>query len=230
MALNVERIGYAAGAQVTGIDLRTSLSASTIAEIRAAWLEHHVLCFPEQDLTPDQLATFAKHFGALDDNRSTSYRALPTNREVVTIKNEASKENPLQHRSGDRWHSDRDTTVVPTSATLLVSKALPAVGGNTLFANQYMAWDALSPGLQQTFERLEAIVDNTTGIGMNRPAQVLADIRKNKPPVVQPTVRAHPETGRKALYIGGRVRRFVDWTEAESRPLLEYILRHAVQD
>jgi taurine dioxygenase len=238
MALRIERVGYALGARVTGIDLRITPDDATMAQIRAAWLEHLVLWFPEQDISPEKQVAFSAKLGIVDDNRmSPLNNRHPDHPEVMIHSILKPTSASIHHgkawdgfRPGERWHSDLSTTTHPTSATLLWCKERPKVGGDTGFANQYMAYETLSVGMQSMLHRLEAIHDQTIGRGSQRSPEVLERVRKLKPPMVQPAVRAHPETGRTALYVCQRVHRFKDMTEAESRPILEYLTNHAVQD
>jgi taurine dioxygenase len=216
---------------VTGLDLRLPLDDSTTARIRTAWLEHLVLCFPEQNLSAEQLRNFAATFGELDDNRASPHNRHPDYPDVMLLTNKPANGKPWDGlRSGERWHTDLSTTMHPTSATLLLCKERPSVGGDTMFANQYIAYEALSLGMREMVGRMEAIHDITRGRGSERSPEILAQARTLKPPIVQPAVRTHPETRRKTLYMSHRVRRFKEMSDSESLPILEYLEEHAVQD
>ena len=232
MALDVRRIGYAMGAEVRGVDFKRSLGDDVIAEIRSLWLEHLLLCFPDQQLSPEELIALTARFGTVDDNRTTAYQRHPDYPEILLVANTPVNGKPWSgYRNGESWHSDLSTTLRPTSATLLLCKRRPSVGGDTMFANMYMAYESLSARMQALIGDLQAIHDLSSVKGIEqRSADELAAIRKLKPPVVHSAVRVHPETGRKALYVSPRVKRFVGMTEAESRPLVEFLSQHAVQD
>ena len=132
---------------------------------------------------------------------------------------------------GRNWHSDGAYKVKPSMGSLLLSKELPSVGGNTLFANMYLAYETLSPKLRSMLDTLNAL--NDRGAAQNNrnvdPARV-AERLKLTPPVINPVVRVHPETKRKALYINPNVTtQFEHMTVAESRPLLEFLFAHSVK-
>src|SRR4051812_30452511 len=121
--LEVEPIGYSLGARVTGVDLRQPPDATTMAEIRAAWLDHLVIYFPEQDLTPEQLIALTKCFGTIDDNRASPYARDPAYPEIMKVSNKPENGKPfVGYRNGEQWHSDLSTTTYPTSASLLLCK------------------------------------------------------------------------------------------------------------
>ena len=133
-------------------------------------------------------------------------------------------------RNAGSWHSDLSFTNRPTSLTFLFAKELPSVGGDTMFANLIMAHDALSPALRELLGPLEAVHDFTLGSTYLRAsAEEQAELRRLNPPVAHRIVRAHPETGRKSLFLGDRMRTIVGMTEAESRPLIDFLNRHGAR-
>jgi taurine dioxygenase len=228
--LQVRRLGFALGAEVTGIDLRQSLDDATIAEIRMAWLEHLVLCFPNQTLSRHEFVTFAGRFGPLDDNRfvmknrdaDTPYIRLLTNKPVAG--------KPWDgYTEGQSWHSDLSHTERPSPGSFLLAKEVPDIGGDTIFANMYMAYETLSPTFQKMIEPLSAVFDLTLWPNNKNRTDPLVDaVLKKRPPVVQSIVRTHPETGRKALFLDqSKMRCIVGATEEESRPILDFLNRHA---
>ena len=228
--VHIRRLGYALGAEVTGLDLSVPPDADTVAELRNAWLEHIVLCFPEQDLTPEQQSAFCGLFGTLDDNRSRPHRALAN---CPTVSFNANKPVTLGGQElvrvrADAWHSDSSFTDRPGTANFLLAKELPQAGGDTMFANMYLAYEALSPTLKQIAESLEGIhlVDLSPDfleMSPERQAQRAAEY----PPAVHPVVRVHPETGRKTLYVGEFMQTFAGMTDEESEPLLSVFNRCA---
>jgi len=133
--------------------------------------------------------------------------------------------------TGRQWHSDMSFTTAPSLGSLLKSYAVPEVGGDTLFANMYLAYDALSAGMKQLLADLHGIHQSGTRKLANDNTGVTRAVEQKRlnPPVAQPVVRVHPETGRKALYIGEKVSRFDGMTDEESQPLIDYLVRHATR-
>lgn len=232
MSLRIRRLGYALGAEVGGLDLRAPLADETIAEIRRAWLDHVLLCFPDQDLSAGELSAFCSRFGPLDDHRTTPNVRHPENPFVnVNVSRTTNVDGrAFAGNIADHWHTDLSYTDRPASASFLNAKQLPSVGGNTLFANMYLAYESLSPGFRRLAESLEGVHDLTLAIGFQRyPADQRAELQRLNPPMVHPIVRPHPETGRKALYVGSRLRCFAGMTEEESQPLIGFLNAHATR-
>jgi taurine dioxygenase len=222
------RLGYALGAQISGIDLREPLDDETVAELRKAWLEHVVLCFPAQDLSAAQQTAFCERFGEVDDRQPTDEIRPPDNAGIIVLTNKpiTVSGKMLAASKADFWHSDTAYTDRPAVASFLNGKQLPSLGGDTLFVNMYMALETLSPAMQHMLEALEGVQD----IGFGRNPEAYTEERKQRtPPTAQPVIRIHPETGRKALYVGGYVRQFVGMTEEESKPLLDFLFAHATR-
>jgi taurine dioxygenase len=253
MALQIRRIAYALGAEVTGVDLRQPLEDTTIATIRTAWLDHLLLLFPNQDLTKDELLAFARRFGELElvgqPDPKTPYITLVTEKPI-----NGKPWNGV--KGGQVWHTDKDFTTHPTVATFLNGKEIPDAGGDTMFANTYMAYEALSPAMKSVVERLSVIHDYALGVrsqpapsdkrtpeqirravaeklttlrGLSAEKLAPADRGGRPAPVVHPAVRIHPETNRKALYLGERARQVVGMTDDESRALLDFLKEHTVK-
>jgi taurine dioxygenase len=229
--LTIRRLGYALGAEVRNLDLSRELDAETVARVRQAWLDHIVLCFPDQNIGPEQLMNFAARFGTLEDNRNQPYAQHPAFSNVIVHANNPVSINGKRAGGfvGDSWHSDRSYSDRPISASLLAAKKLPDVGGNTMFANQYMAYEALSPAFQRMIEPLSGVHDNGRRLTFLKDTPKDQAERLERRPAVHPVVSVHPETGRKALYISDRVRTFVGMTEDEARPLRDFLIHHAVR-
>ena len=233
--LQTRRLGYALGAEITGLDVSRPLDDATIAEIRNLWLDQIVLCIPGQNLDPAAMKAFCGRFGNLDNDsrgHSNRYQDHPEIRfasnKPINIDGRQARGFSRSGRSRPHWHSDLSYLEIPASFTFLAAKELPDVGGNTMFANQYMAYEALSPSLQRIIDPLWAVHDFTLGPGYAASSpERQARTRQLTPPVVQPVVRIHPETGRKALYVANRVRNFVGMTEEETKPLLDFLVGHA---
>jgi taurine dioxygenase len=217
----VEPLGYALGGRVTGLDLRDPLDPSVVAELRQVWLDHQVLCFPGQDLDKFQHVRFAGYFGELEQIR-------PQNRDpdlstIGYLTNLPRQGRPWNgFKSGADWHSDESYTTQPTMGTFVLAKEVPPAGGDTMFANQYLAYESLSSGMKEVIEHLEVL--------QSVPARAQdVPVDPDEHPAVQPVVRVHPETKRKALFLDARAVKFVGMTEEESRPLLDYLSGHAVR-
>jgi taurine dioxygenase len=229
-AVTVEPVGYACGARITGADLSKPLSAQDLQVVREAWLKHLVLVFPRQEVTPRQLVAFSRHFGELEDYESQPFNRHPDINEVMVLTNKRTNGKPSPtYNAGQNWHTDLSYTIRPAKGTTLYCLEKPSVGGDTLFANMYLAYETLSPKMQAFVEGLEAIHDASLIQGLEKRAPaIVVEYKRLNPPVIHPAVRLHPESGRKALYVNERVRQFVGLSEAESKPLIRFLCDHSV--
>lgn len=230
--MKVKRLAHGLGAEVTGLDLKADVPASTIADIRTAWLEHQVLVFPGQDITPDRHITFSAQFGEIDPVSFAPRFRHPDYPEIMVISNKPQKGRQSETRNnGRQWHSDTSFLPSPASGSLLHCLELPDFGGDTLFTNMYMAYDTLSDVMKKMLEDLWAVHDSTnTKDARKRPPEVLAELRQINPLVAQPIVRVHPETGRKALYVSeGQTTHIVGMTDEESTAILQFLFAHSVE-
>ena len=220
----VRRSAGAIGAEIGGVQLRPDLPDGVIAELRRLWLEHLVLFFRNQELTPRELAAVARRFGEVV--HYPFLKGLDEAPEVIEVAK-------LEHETvnfGGLWHTDTAYLAEPPMATILIAREVPPHGGDTLFASSYAAYDALSDGMKQMLAPLRAVNSSSKA----EKSRTREDRGANEAPRVleaeHPVVRTHPETGRKALYVnGGHTLRFVGMTEAESEPLLEYLFVHQVR-
>ena len=215
------------GAEITGVDLRT-VGDEKVAEIRAAWLEHSVVFFRDQPLEPEAFLAFARRIG--EPVEYPFVKGIDGFPEIIAV-------TKLPHETvnfGGIWHSDTVYLERPPMASMLVARDVPPVGGDTMFASMYAAYEALSPGMQRMLDGLYAV--NTSA--MADVSKTREDRRRDdgteaddKEYVAEhPVVRTHPETGRKALYVNiAHTQRFVDMTEDESRPLLQFLFEHSVR-
>jgi len=234
--LTIQRVGHACGARVSGVDLSKPISAADLEAIRRAWLENLVLVFPGQKLDPRSLVAFTRNFGELDDYATQPFNRHPEFKEVFVLTNKRTNGKPSPtYNSGQNWHTDLSYTLRPAKGTAVYCVEKPAVGGDTMFANMYLAYEALSPGMQRILAGLRAVnssrkADVTrTREDRMRDSGGRADARKSYE-AEHPVVRTHPETGRKALYVNvAHTMRFAGMTEEESAPLLEYLFRHQVR-
>jgi alpha-ketoglutarate-dependent taurine dioxygenase len=220
----VRRMAGAIGAEIGGVKLRPDLPDAVIAQLRRLWLEHLVLFFRNQELTPQELAAVARRFGEVV--HYPFLKGLDEAPEVIEVAK-------LEHETvnfGGLWHTDTAYLAEPPMATMLIAREVPPHGGDTLFASLYAAYDALSDGMKQMLAPLRAVNSSSKA----EKSRTREDRDANEAPRVleaeHPVVRTHPETGRKALYVNsGHTLRFVGMTEAESAPLLDYLFVHQVR-
>jgi len=214
MGISVRRIGEALGAEVTGTDLSAAVDAATFAAIRRAWLEHLVLRFRGQSLTDPQLLAFSCQFGALDPPGPNPYGKpfLPAHREINVISNIVSEGVPIGGLGDGEaiWHADMTYIENPPQAALLYALELPAAGGDTYWANMYLAYEALPERLKQAIAGRSAVHDATyNSAGMMRKGMREITDPREAPGARHPLVRVHPETGRKCLFLGRRRNSYV---------------------
>ena len=228
-SIEVQPIGYALGAKVTGVDLSRPPGPDVIQQIRSAWTKHLVLVFPGQQLDPDTLIAFTKHFGELDNYDSQPFNRHPQYDQVMLLSNKpVNGKLPAGAYNGQNWHTDLSYTVRPAKATMVYCIQKPSVGGDTMFANMYAAYEALSPKMRAWLDNMEAVNDVSL-ISARRDPAILEAFKRLNPPVVHPAVRIHPESGKPALYVNDRVRIFVGMSDAESKPIIKFLCEHSVQ-
>ena len=199
MALRVVPTTPTLGATVTGIDL-ASVTAGDIEAVIAAILEHKVLFFAEQNLSPEAQLAFARHLGEID---VAPFGPKHADYPEMTVLDQVSPKN----QGADAWHTDNTYLPCPPSFTILQSVMLPELGGDTCFADMYAAFDALSSQMQAFLCELTATHDLTKtlkrAIADDNADVDLAMMQQQWPPVHHPVVRVHPDTGRKALFVNG---------------------------
>ena len=230
-SLDVVPCSGALGAVIHGLDLSADLSNMAFDEIHQAFLDHQVIFFHQQDLDPHQQIAFARRFGPL--SVYPFIEGLPEAPEAFEIlKTETDKRN-----FGGAWHSDMSFATMPPLGTMLFAQEVPAAGGDTLFANTALAYDALSDGMKNMLDGLVGVYSAALKGSGGRAAafkSATAMTAKNMDQVEMgaehPVVRTHPETGRKGLYVSkGHTAGLKDMTEAESRPLIDYLADHCVR-
>ncbi|HHK74603.1 MAG TPA: taurine dioxygenase [Rhizobiales bacterium] len=220
--LDIRPVSGALGAEIFGVDLAGDLPDETIAVIRQALLEHLVIFFRDQTITEAQHLAFARRFGTpVDYPMIKGLEGFP---EIVPIiKLEHEKVN-----FGGMWHSDTTYLDEPPMASILVARELPPYGGDTLFANMYLAYEALSDGMKQMLEGMRAVNSSKKGAIAATRAERVKTAAKTSPDDeligIHPVIRTHPETGRKLLYVNpGHSIRFENMSVEESEPLLAYL-------
>jgi taurine dioxygenase len=219
--LTVKPLSGAIGAEIFGIDLRSPVSDETIARIRKIWLEHSVIFFRDQDLTPKDFATFARRFGEVVDY--PFLKGLDESPEVI----EVAKLEHERVNFGGLWHTDTAYLERPPMGTMLVAREVPPYGGDTLFASSYAAYEALSDGMKQLLDPLRAVNSSAKAEKTRTREDRKAGEGRKVLEAEHPVVRTHPETGRKALYVNfGHTLRFAGMSEEESAGLLAYLFEH----
>jgi alpha-ketoglutarate-dependent taurine dioxygenase len=232
--IEIAPLSGALGAEVRGLDLSRPLDAASFAAVHAAYLEHQVLVFRDQSLSPDQQLAFSRRFGEL--LRVPYIAPMPDHPDIIAVLKEAEERNISTF--GGTWHSDFTFLEQPPSASLLYALEVPARGGDTIWADMYRAHDTLSAGLRTLLRGLRAIHSGVP-YGTNGPPPDVAvsrsvEMTRGDPSadveVAHPAVRRHGETGRAALFVNPvYTTRFADMTAEESEPLLGYLEAHATR-
>ena len=224
--IDVNPVSGALGAEIKGVDISIPLEAEVVSEIRDALLKHLVIFFQNQVITPRQQLNFAEQFGIpMEYPQLKGLPDCPLVTEVIKLEHETLN-------FGGVWHSDTTYLQQPPMASLLYAIEIPPYGGDTLFSNQYMAYETLSDGLKKTLSELVAV--NTSSkpeVSMTREDRMReAGMELNILSASHPAVRTHPETGNKALFVNkAHTTHFKDWTESESKSLLEFLFQHQVR-
>ena len=224
--LDIRPLSGSIGAEIAGIDLSARLDKATIAAIRQAWLDHLVIFFRGQHLSPDRLMDVAQRFGLpVEYPFVAGLDGFPEITPVIKLEHE-------RVNFGGIWHTDTTYLDEPPMGTFLLAREVPETGGDTLFANMYLAYESLSAGMKR-------LIDPLVGVNSSRKADASKTREDrmrggggaNRDFVAEhPVVRTHPETGRKALYVNlGHTLRFKDMTEEESAPLLRFLFAHQIR-
>jgi len=232
--MQIHPVAGALGAEVSGVDL-ARLSNADSAAIQDAFRDHLVLFFRDQRVTPEQQMDFTRLFGPLQV--TPFVKAMDGYPYMVRVLKEADEKGISTF--GNAWHADFTSLPEPPLGSVLYALEVPSHGGDTMFANMYAAYDALSPGMKRTLDGLRAIhVGKPYGTKYGPPKEMKVsrsiEIERNRPDadieVAHPVVRTHPGTGRKSLFVNPiYTLRFEDMTEAESRNLLEFLYEHAIR-
>ncbi len=217
-------VSPAIGAELLGIDLSQDLSDEAIDEIRQALLDHLVIFFRNQSVTPSQQIAFSQRFGELSFYPFVS--GLPDYPEIVEVRKEPDETTNF----GGLWHTDTSYLPIPPLGSLLYALEVPPSGGDTLFANMYMAYDALSDTMKDLLVGLHGVNSAERGSAASTRVDRIRDNPKKANEIVttatHPLVRTHPETGRKALYCSDAHTMHIEgMTLEESQPILRYLYR-----
>jgi taurine dioxygenase len=232
--MKLQALAPSMGAELTGVDLAAYFNSATnrideafMAEIRSIWLAHQMIVIRAQSISPAQQLAFAESLGAPD-----IYPFLKGLDGFPMITEVLKKETETVNFGGV-WHSDTTYQPCPPMATVLYAKQLPPLGGDTLFANQYSAFDHLSDGLKDVLSGLRGVnLASNTKVSATRSERVKeagSGVKADQMIGVHPVVRTHPETGRKSLFVNpAHTVAFDGWTEAESEGLLQFLFAHQI--
>lgn len=234
--IQVTPIGGSIGAEIAGVDLARPLSNRQAQEVHDAFLEHSVVFFRDQRLDPEQQKRAARLFG--EPVAIPFVKSLDGHPEIIDIVKEA--EDAGKYNFGGNWHTDTTFLETPALGSLLYALEVPPRGGDTLFADLHAAYETLSPGMRSLLDGLTAVHTGSRSYGSqskfqggkNQSVSMAIDANADGDRLVEhPVVRTHPETGRKCLFVNPNYTlRLKDMTEAESKPLLDFLYAHAIRD
>lgn len=226
--MKIRRIAGALGAEISGVDLARGVPAALAAEIRQVFLEHQVIFLRNQNLTPPQFLAFAQAMG--EPIEYPFVKGLDGFPHIIEVKK-------LEHEKvnfGGIWHSDTTYLDMPPMGSMLLSREVPPYGGDTLFANQYLAYESLSSIMKGLLDGLVGISSSAKAdVSKTREDRIKSDGKETAPQEYRaehPVVRTHPETGRKALYVNvAHTAGIKGMTDEESAPLLRFLFGYQVR-
>jgi taurine dioxygenase len=236
--IEVKPVAGALGAEIARVNLGR-LDDETFQEIQRAWLEHLVIFFRDQNITPEQQIAFARRFGEF--HHHPFMKGMDEYPDILEI----IKEEGDTKAFGEVWHTDQMFNPKPAKATILYAKETPDAGGDTLFTNLYMAYETLSEPMKAMLagvktwnvgDRRKLMDGEKAGItregryaGNEKMSAKLRDPGDLVTEAAHPLVRTHPETGRKALYISNHTQTLLGFKNAEARPIVDFLRTHAVE-
>ena len=223
-SLRIEPLTGSIGAEISGIDLQTSVADDTFEAINQALLKHLVIVFRDQDITPVQHKAFASRFSELQSHPFVE--SIDGLSEITAI----VKEPWEVENWGGNWHADVTFLPLPSKGAALFAKEVPPQGGDTLFSNMYLAYETLSDGMKHLLDSLRAVHDSGEVGRFSDEFDGMRAKKAERLTSIHPVVRVHPSTQRKALFVNEEyTTHFEGMTREESRPLLEYLFQHSVR-
>jgi taurine dioxygenase len=233
--LSIRPLSRACGAEVSGLELTRRLASDLVQKLHRALGEHGILLFRGAQLTPEQHIAFSRHFGALATHVVGEFN-LPGHPEIFIVSN-VKEDGKLKGAvyAGQYWHSDLSYMPKPSLGSLLLCREIPEIGGDTMWANMYLAYDTLSEVMKNFLGGLKAVHDyshayDTYFAHLKERPPLTPEQRAKTPPVEHPMVRTHPVTGRKALYVNpGFTTRILGMAHEESQPILDFLSRHSTR-
>ena len=217
------------GVEIHNVDLSKELSGSLFSEIRETFIAHGLIFFRDQELTPDDHLRFAKRWGEININRF--FVKVEGYDQIAEVRKDADQKINI----GGAWHTDHSYDQVPAMGSILLAKETPKIGGDTLFANMYRAYETLSDGMKKTLETMKACHSSRHVFGAHTGYAEASSQRISNPELatqdaIHPVIITHPESKRKALYVNPEFTvNFEGWTVEESKPLLDYLTEHTTQ-
>lgn len=226
--ISIRPVAGALGAEISGVDLSRDLNDETIAEIRQALLDHLVIFFRGQDISPEQHLAFTRRFGEIV--QYPLVKGLKDYPDIIPVVK-------LEHERvnfGGLWHTDTTYLEEPPLGSVLLAREVPPTGGDTLFANLYLAYETLSEGMKELLAPLKGVnVSSKAQVSETRKERLKTDAKAPADTALSathPVVRTHPETGKKSIYVSfAHTARFEGMSEAESRPILDYLFEHQIK-
>ena len=225
--LEIRPVSGGVGVELAGLNLAEGLSDGDFATVKQAFVDNGLVFMHGQNITPEQHIAFAERWGEININRF--FAKVDGYEKIAAV----VKEKDQIGNIGGGWHTDHSYDQVPAMGSILLARETPPVGGDTLFACMYKAYDSLSDGLKKTLEGLNAVHSSRHIFGEQSDYQKsmndrLGNAEKATQDAVHPVVITHPESGRKALYVNPAFTLHIEgWTPAESKPLLDYLYQHA---
>ena len=225
--LEVRPVSGGVGVEIANVDLAGDLSNSDFAAIRDAFIEHGLIVFPNQHTTDEEHIAFAERWGEININRF--FPRVEGYDQIAAV----VKETDQLGNIGGGWHTDHSYDHIPAMGSILLARETPPIGGDTLFACMYKAYNSLSEGLKKTLEGMKAVHSSRHIFGDQSEYREAMKDRLSNPEqatqdAVHPVIITHPESGKKALYVNPAFTlHFEGWTAAESKPLLDYLYQHA---
>jgi len=235
MKPNIRPLSRACGAEVSGLDLTRPLDPEVLQSLHRALGEHGILLFRDTNLAPEQHIAFSRQFGPLESHVVGEFN-LANHPEIFVVSN-VKEEGKLKGAvyAGQYWHSDLSYMTKPSMGSLLLCREMPAIGGDTMWANMYLAYESLSDVMQRFLSGLRAIHDyshayDTYFAHLKERPPLTPEQRAKTPPVEHPMVRTHSVTKRKALYVNpGFTTGIVGMPREESQPILDFLFRHSTR-
>ena len=225
----INPISGSIGAEIHGVNLSTDLSDAVFSEIRQTFIDHGLIFFRNQELTPDDHLRFAKRWGEININRF--FAKVEGYEQIAEVKKDSDQEINI----GGAWHTDHSYDQIPAMGSILLARETPKTGGDTLFANMYKAYESLSDGLKRALESMNACHSSRHVFGAHTGYAEASNQRIGNPELatqdaIHPVIITHPESKRKALYVNPEFTvNFEGWTKEESKPLLKYLTEHSTR-
>lgn len=231
MSLTINRLGGALGAEVIGLDLTKEPANEDMDRIHQAWLDHNVLVMRDQQIAPEQQLAFARRFGVAKPHHLSPNRH-PDFPELLVLSNERRKDGGGTRGSGQHWHTDYSYLEGRSTASILRALQIPSVGGDTMFANAYRAYDALSETMRNILAGLTVTYDYALVYQRHYKdrtdrIQLTDELRAKAPPSEHPIIETHPETGRKLVFFDPTyANTIVGMEEAEYTAIFGFLTKH----